>query len=167
VREISREPQSHEFLVKALREAGGELLNELECIRGRDAHRRPDGEWSFAQIAAHVRDSEQMSLTYVQRIASRRTALLQPFDTAATADDSEDRLLDLERAIYQYAHLRQQLLHELWGIVPEQWDRTGEHAYRGPLSIVQIVRELHLHDLEHLWQVRAHRQALFAGSASE
>jgi len=164
VREISREPQTHEFLIKALREAGGELLNEFEGIHGREAHRCPKDEWSFAQIAVHVRDAERMTLTYVQRIVTRRQAVLEPIDVAETAMDADQRTLDLERAAYQYAHLRQQLLHELWGLNEDEWQRTGVHPYRGSLSVLQLAREAHLHDLEHLWQVRAHRQALLAGS---
>jgi len=164
VREISREPQTHEFLIKALREAGGELLGELEAIRGRDAHRHPPGEWSFAQIAVHVRDNEQAAVDAVRRIVSRRNAILPAPDVAATAMDAPAASLDLDRCAYQYAHLRQELLHELWSLTEAEWERMGLHPYCGPLSVLQIARELHLHDLEHLWQVRSHRELLAAGS---
>ncbi len=163
MREISREPQTHEFLIKALREAGGELLGELESIRGRDAHRRPEGEWSFAQIAVHLRDNEQASLDAVRRILMQRRAVLAAGDVAATAMDAPEASLDLERSLYQYAHLRRELLHELWSLSDAEWRREGQHPYRGPLSVLQIARELHLHDLEHLWQVRRHRELLSAG----
>jgi hypothetical protein len=164
VREISRDPNSHEFLLKALREAGGELFNELESIRARDAHRSPEGEWSFAQIAVHVRDSEEITLAYVRRIVTRRSASLEYVDSSVTAIDSADGTLDLSRCAYEYAYLRQQLLHELWELNMQEWQRCGTHPYRGELSVLQLARELHLHDLEHLWQVRSHRQVLAVGA---
>jgi hypothetical protein len=158
MREISREPRTHEFLLKALREAGGELVNELEAVhRGEAAYREP-GEWSAADIALHVRDSEQLNLEYIERILSRRSPELRVVDIAVNAEAGSAGHRELDRAVYQYATLREQLIYQLWGLPPQQWQRTGVHVYRGPLSVLQIARELHLHDLEHLWQVRALRE---------
>jgi hypothetical protein len=41
-----------------------------------------------------------------------------------------------------------------------QWERQGEHPYRGPISVGQIVREMNEHDLAHLWQIMKIKQAL-------
>ncbi|HLZ71570.1 MAG TPA: DinB family protein [Dehalococcoidia bacterium] len=164
MREISREPQTHEFIIKALREAGGELLSELEAIRARDAHRAPPGEWSFAQIAVHVRDNEQAALDTVQCIVARRNTRLPAPDVSATAMDAPAASIDLDRCAYQYAQLRHLVLRELWSLMDAEWDRAGVHPYRGSLSVLQIARELHLHDLEHLWQVRSHREQLAVAS---
>jgi hypothetical protein len=42
----------------------------------------------------------------------------------------------------------------------DDWARTGIHRYRGPISIYDIIRELHQHDLEHLYQARRLRAAV-------
>lgn len=164
MREISREPQSHEFLLKALREAGYELVNELESVPRAAVRVREQGEWSAADIAVHVSDSEQMNLDYVERILSRRRPELRAIDVAERADEGRAGPSEHHRAVYQYAELRQQLIYHLWGLSPEHWERTGLHQYRGPISLLQIMRELHLHDLEHLWQVRAMREQISTGA---
>jgi len=163
MRELPREPQSHAFLIKALREAAGELLEELDAIRPRDAHRAPPGEWSFAQIAAHVHASETIAVRNILAIVQQRrgSARLTPEPLGEAPEGDEARTIDLERAIYGYASLRQRLIHELYMLDDPDWQRAGEHPYRGPLTLLQIARELHMHDLEHLWQVRAHKQELF------
>jgi hypothetical protein len=164
MREISREPQSHEFLLKALREAGHELVNELESVPRSAVCVRTPGEWSAADIAVHVHDSEQMNLDYVERILSRRTPELRAVDVAERADEGRAGQREHHRAVYQYAELRQQLIYQLWGLPLEHWQRTGVHEYRGAISLLQIMRELHLHDLEHLWQVRALREQILTGA---
>jgi hypothetical protein len=163
VREISREPKSHEFLIKALREAGGELVNELEGVRRRDALRCEPGEWNLVRIATHLRDSEQCRLGHVEQILNQRNPELEPINFCSMVDDRSDDELDLDRAVYEYMHLRQELLYALWGLAQSQWERQGVHRYTGPISLLQIARELHVHDLEHLWQVRSLREAIAAG----
>jgi hypothetical protein len=164
VREISREPKTHEFLIKALREAAGELVGELESVRGRDARRCEPGEWSVARIATHLVDSEELRLRYVEQILSHRSLELEPLDLGGLADDRPESALDLTRSAYAYAHHRQELIYTLWGLSESQWQRVGVHRYGGPISILQLARELHLHDLEHLWQVRSLREAIAAGA---
>jgi hypothetical protein len=158
VREISRTPRPGQFILKALREAAGELIEELERISEKDALLAPEGEWSFAQIAAHVAKAEQLQLDYVERILSRRRPILEVVDLYVTPDECRGAR-SLRGSLYRYAELRQEVVYRLYGLAEEQWERTGEHCYRGDLSLLQLAREQHLHDLEHLWQLR-HNQDL-------
>lgn len=164
MREISREPQTHEFLIKALREAAGELVGELESVRRRDALRCEPGEWCLARIAVHVADSEELRLRYVEQILAQRAPQLEPVDLGGLVDERPEQALDLSGALYTYSHHRQELLYTLWGLSESQWQRTGVHRYGGPISVLQLARELHLHDLEHLWQARNLREAIAAGA---
>ncbi|HZU77820.1 MAG TPA: hypothetical protein VFA70_13710 [Dehalococcoidia bacterium] len=66
----------------------------------------------------------------------------------------------LRAALYQFAELRQELVYRLYGLPDEVWERTAEHVYRGPVALIDLLREEHLHDLEHMWQVRRHRELL-------
>lgn len=160
MREIPRETRSNAFLIKALREAAGELLGELEELRPREAARRPEGEWSFLQIAAHLAKYEEIAAHNVGLIARRREPLLTPEPFGITVEDRDLGRIDLDEAAYGYAGMRERTVHTLYQLDDDDWQRVGVHPFRGPLSALQLARDLHLHDIEHLLQVRSHKQSL-------
>lgn len=161
MREIPRQPDSPRFVLKAINEAGRELMEELYGVRGRDADRRAGGGYSPRQIAAHVRDNERMTLGYIERISSsRRPPTLPAIDVECALDDPTSVTESIERLLGEFASLRSDTLGILWSLAGEEWNRAGRHQYRGELTLIQIARELHLHDLEYLWQVRRIREAI-------
>ena len=158
MREIPREPDNQRFLLKAIGEAGRELVEELYCVGRREADcRSPDG-WSYRQIAAHLRDNEEMVLSYLERILSRREPRLEAIDAERALDDPALVTEPLDRILDEFAYLRRQTQFLLWDVSPSGWQRRGIHEYRGPCTVLQLARELNQHDLEHLWQVRRMRE---------
>ena len=158
MREIPREPDNQRFLLKAIGEAGRELAEELYGIGAREATRRDADGWSYLLIAAHVRDHEEMSLSYIERILTRRNPTLEVIDAERVLDEPECVTEDLDRLVMEFLYLRRQTLMQLHDLPRSAWERQGVHVYRGPCSVLQLARELHLHDLEHLWQVRRMRE---------
>jgi hypothetical protein len=55
---------------------------------------------------------------------------------------------------------REELVWMLRALDEDDWERRGTHPYRGKISILDIVREVHEHDLEHLVQARRLREAV-------
>ncbi len=158
VREIAPDPGGHRYLIKALAEAGNELAEEL-CAFPYRAVDVPDYDgWSARLIAAHVLAYEEMVAEYVQQILTRRTPDLRVIDPEAVLDDPNACREDVEHLVWRFEHLRHRLRYTLWELDDRHWERTGRHPYRGPVSIVQLVRELHLHDLENLWRTRRLRE---------
>ena len=158
MREIPREPDNQRFLLKAIGEAGRELAEELYGIGRREADRRtPDG-WSYRLIAAHLRDNEEMVLSYLERILSRREPRLEAIDNERVLDNPDLLREDLDRLLSEFGYLRRQTQMLLWDLSPRGWERCGLHEYRGPCTVLQLARELNQHDLEHLWQVRRMRE---------
>jgi DinB family protein len=159
MREIPREPDNQRFLLKAIGEAGRELMEELYGIRRHEAERRwPDG-WSYLLIAAHVRDNEEITLSYLERILSRRNPQLEALDAERVLDDPSIITEDIDRLVTEFLYLRRQTQYLLYDLPDRSWERCGVHEYRGPVSALQLARELNQHDLEHLWQVRRMREA--------
>src|SRR5215213_2145811 len=116
MREIPREPDNQRFLLKAIGEAGRELAEELYGIKRRDAIRRDADGWSYLVIAAHVRDHERMTLSYIERILSRRTPALEAIDTERVLDDPSLVTEDIDRLVSEFLYLRrdtQLLLNDL------------------------------------------------------
>ena len=159
MREIPREPDNQRFLLKAIGEAGRELAEELYGIRAREAERRGEDGWSYLLIGAHVRDNEEMTLSYIERILSRRSPTLEAIDTERVLDDPALVTGDLDRLVGEFMYLRRQTQMLLYDLSRGAWERQGIHEYRGPCSVLQLARELNQHDLEHLWQVRRMREA--------
>jgi len=158
MREIMPDPGGHRYLIKALAEAGNELVEVLCAFPYRAVDVPDDDGWSARRIAAHVLAYEEMVAEYVQEILARRNPELRVIDPEAVLDEPDLRHNDVERAMWRFEHLRYRLRATLWELDDRHWERTGRHPYRGPVSIVRIVRELHLHDLENLWRTRRLRE---------
>lgn len=163
MREVRPDPGGHRFLLKALTEAGRELAEELyECPR-RLLDIRGDDGWSVRLIAAHVRAFEEMTADYLDRMLSERNPVLDVIDTEAMLDDPDGVRGDSERDVLTFMHLRQRVQYLLWDLGDREWRRTGCHPYRGEVSVEQLVRELHLHDLDFFWRARRLKERATSG----
>ena len=149
------------WILKALSEAGGELIDQFYGASERElSWRPPDDEWSLKEIAAHLRDNEELVLEQMRLMASDEEPELPARDVDALPLERDYRSADIEDFLSAFGGLRRQTQRLLWGLAPEDWGRCGRHPYRGKVAIAQVARELAEHDLGHLWQARRLREAL-------
>ncbi|MCS7277102.1 MAG: DinB family protein [Dehalococcoidia bacterium] len=142
-----------EFLLKALREAGDQLLEELlELGEAALAFRPSPDEWSLKEVLGHLRDVQALALEQVQAALAGRPLPHRDIDPLPQERGYQDE--DAGDLLEEMASLRRRLLHLLWSLTDEEWHRPCHHPLRGDLTVTQVVRELAQHDLEHLWQVR-------------
>lgn len=160
LREIPRDGDNHAFLLKALREASGELEGEFYNLRPAQLRRREGDEWSLVQIAGHLRDREQVNLSYLRSIISSRNPRLEVVDFEILVEDNNFQPHELRELLYSFSDLRESALYLLYSLSDRQWRREGQHPYRGALSIERLVKEMNEHDLAHLWQVQRLKQDL-------
>lgn len=164
VRQAGSDPA---FLLKALGEAAGELERGFYGIHERTLQQEavdPDDGWCLLGIPFHVRETERGVQRQLETIlASRRAEIPHvDFDDIPFREDFiED---DVEELLEEFHYLRRRTTYLLWDIDEHDWKRVGEHRYRGPMSVLQITRELYQHDLEHLWQSRRMMERLATGS---
>jgi hypothetical protein len=163
MRAIPADPGGHRYLMKALSEAGNELAEEMFGCSRRLVDRRDDDGWSLRLLAAHVVAHEEMVVEYVEEMLSKRNPELEVIDTEAMRDEPDGCRDDPDDAALRYMHLRRRLQYALWDLSDGDWERTGVHPYRGEVSVVQLCRELHLHDLECLWRARRLKEQAPAG----
>lgn len=148
---------SDRFLLKALGEAAGELRGLLHPLRGRRARipgEGPDEGWCPLAIAVHLRDIERAAGQQVEAILRRPHAPIRHVDLDDIPFPEDYARADLDEALDGFAWLRQETSYALWGLSPEEWERPAIHPYRGEVTLIDLVRELYQHDLEHLWQTR-------------
>jgi DinB family protein len=140
------------WLMKALRETAHAMESLLWNIDD-DLHEDPsaDGEWSCAQLITHMAAMERR---YVERLECM-TLLDAPRIAAFDADSIDcGDAPSIYEAMDDFSELRRQTVYLLYSLDDGDWRRTGVHPYLGPLTIMQVAREMNEHDLAHLWQLR-------------
>ena len=143
------------WTLKALREAGNSLMSELYGLDERTLRQRPaDGDWSLKEIAAHMRDAEDLALKQITAIVERRHGALPAWDVDLLPHERDYSSQDLDNLLAGFRALRRETTRLLWSITDSDWSAPAKHPFRGPITLGEIARELAQHDLEHLWQVR-------------
>lgn len=120
------------------------------------SYRTPEGEgrWSAAHVVPHLVDTELAWAFRIRQVVVEDRPLMQGFDQARWADQFRYADEDPEESLRLLAALRQRNLRFFRALTPEQWERCGVHADRGPESLREIARLLAGHDLRHLRQLQ-------------
>jgi hypothetical protein len=153
------------WTLKALREAGNSLVSELYGLDERTLRKRPaDGDWSLKEIAAHMRDAEDLALKQMTAIIERRRGSLPAWDVDLLPRERDYRSQQLDNLLAGFRALRRETTQLLWSITDSDWSARARHPYRGEITLGEVAHELAQHDLEHLWQVRRLKHELGAAS---
>jgi hypothetical protein len=151
------------WLLKAVREATGELFSQFSGLREQSLRWRPaDNDWCLKEVAAHLRDAELLYQRQIELIAREREPRLPHEAIDVLPSECDYREDDIEKLLYEYEGAREETVWLLRMLDEGDWLRTGIHPYRGRVSVYDVARELHQHDLEHLVQARRLREALRA-----
>lgn len=147
--------------MKALREVPGELHKQFYGVEERDLRWRPArGDWCLKEIAAHMRDYEQLVQRQIELISRRREPRLPHEAIDVLPSERDYRAESVIDLLYEYANAREETGWLLYTLEEDDWLRAGIHPYRARVSIYDIARELHEHDLQHLYQAQTVRKAL-------
>ena len=152
---LLRESDTSGWVLKALRECSNIVVRELSVLDEDALRWSPgEGEWCLKEIAAHLRDAEQLALRQMNAIKEGRRGPLPTWDIDLLPAERDYRSADLGDLLTEMRELRQEVTYLLWDVTDSDWQTSGEHPYRGPVSIETLARELAQHDLEHLVEVR-------------
>jgi hypothetical protein len=142
------------WLLKALRETAHAMESLLWNLDDPVLDRRPsDDDWSCKELAAHMAAMERRYIERLERMVRMEDPAIAAFDSDSieTGTPDDDGVFDL---MDEFGVLRRQSVYLLWSLDEADWDRCGIHPYLGPLTILQVAREMNEHDLAHLWQLR-------------
>jgi hypothetical protein len=117
--------------------------------------RRPEapGKWSVVEVIQHLADSDLVAGFRVRMVLSEERPLLQGYDQDRWASEFRYREVPLALALDQLRVLRAANLHLWKQLSPQQLERVGLHAERGPESVGHILRLMGGHDLVHRQQI--------------
>jgi hypothetical protein len=141
--------------MKALREAGNSVAGELAGIDEQALMRRPaDDELCLKEIAAHLRDAEELAVLQITSLIESPQKPVPVWDVDVLPRERDYLTGSMERFLSEFRGLRRETTSLLWGLREHEWRRPGKHPYKGAITLEEIARSLAQHDLEHLWQVR-------------
>jgi DinB superfamily len=117
--------------------------------------RRPEapGKWSVVEVIQHLADSDLVTGFRVRMVLSEERPLLQGYDQDRWATEFRYREVPLALALDQLRSLRAANLHLWKELSPQQLERVGLHAERGPESVGHLLRLMGGHDLVHRRQI--------------
>ncbi len=145
-----------EQVIKRLAAAPGrfaELLSRLEDADSVTA--AVEGEWSPAQVMAHLRAANDILEPRMYQILVREATPLIGFDEHQWQQVARYSSLPVTDLLHTMMLKRKELVHALRGLSMEDWDRTGTHEVRGPISVLEIARQVADHEDEHIAQIAA------------
>ena len=143
------------WLLKALRETAHAMESLIWDVDDDVLDRRPEpDEWCCTELVSHMCEMERR---YIERL-ERMVRLDEPRIEAFDGDSIEHEEPGWEQGVYDlmddFSVQRRQAVYLLWSLDDADWQRRGLHPYLGPLTIMQVAREMNEHDLAHLWQLR-------------
>jgi hypothetical protein len=155
------ESGTRRFLLKAVRESGGELFAQFSHLNESELRWRPaEGEWCLKEIAGHLRDAERLYARQLELIASRREPRLPCEPIEVFPAENGYREMPLNRLLQEYAEAREDTFWILRMLDDDDWQRAGIHPYRGRITVADIVRDMHEHDLEYLYRAQRLRKSM-------
>jgi hypothetical protein len=117
------------------------------------------------EIAAHMRDAEELALRQMTAIAEYSRRALPAWDVELLPMERDYKSEDVDVFLAEFRGLRRETTTFLWTVGDQLWEAAGRHPYRGEVTIGEIAHELAQHDLEHLWQVRRLKHEMGAVTA--
>jgi hypothetical protein len=127
------------------------------AVGGRDERtlaRRPAADaWAPTEIICHLRDTEEAFAERFDTILANDEPALPTVGPADRwARERQYRRHDPALALAHFRRRRGNALATLLGLAPADWQRGGEHATRGRLTIDLLVALMAWHDDNHLDQ---------------
>ena len=121
----------------------------------RDLNHVPQrGEWSAAQVAAHMADAEMVYSVRIRMMLTDDNPTLAAYDQEAWADRLTVCDENVAASIARFRMLREANLRLYESLEDDEWSRVGTHEEQGLVSISGTVETLIGHDRAHLDQIR-------------
>lgn len=111
------------------------------------------GQWSAADVLAHLRASDAILAPRVFQILARHEAPLIGFDERAWAALAARAQASIAMQLAAFEAVRAELVGVLKTLSPGEWAAVGHHETRGALTVREIVEDLASHEREHRMQI--------------
>jgi hypothetical protein len=118
-------------------------------------HRRPAPEnWSIVEIVAHLAEDELTSSWRYRQMLEHDGIPLHGFDQDLWARLGDYASWSLADALAMFRLLRQANVALLSRLSPTEWEHSGMHAERGPITVRSLATHMAAHDINHIEQIK-------------
>lgn len=138
----------------ALRSTVSDLIALTSSQNTKDLNVSPRGEWSAAQVAAHMADAELVYSVRLRMVLTDENPMLVGYDQDAWADRFSMCDETVAGSVERFRLLRNANLRLLESLEAAEWERSGTHVEQGVVRVSDIVELLVGHDRTHLDQIR-------------
>lgn len=112
------------------------------------------GKWSIGAILAHLAEDEVVTMWRYRQMIENDGVSLAGFDQDEWARLGRYDSWPPREALALFRLLREANLRTLERLTPEEWQRRGTHAERGPMTVESLARHMDGHDRNHIGQIR-------------
>ena len=135
-------------------------LSRLEDLAGAPQKEGLQGNpspdrWTAAQILAHLAEAEIVWAYRIRKVLGAEGQPIEAYDQNEWVKNSGYLQADANFALSLFRALRKANIALLKSLTPEQWERYGIHSERGKESIVQMIRMMAGHDINHVRQMES------------
>ena len=144
----------HEMLVSRLAAAPAHFQALLARLEDADSVTAATaGEWSPHEVVAHMRAANDILEPRVFQVLVRPNTPLIGFDEDRWLQVLGYSKLPVTDLLQTMAWRRRELVNALRNVAPEDWERSGIHEVRGPMTVFELATQIAEHEQEHLAQI--------------
>jgi uncharacterized damage-inducible protein DinB len=153
---VTKPVRAPEAILAELANFPDEFYRLILAGHGQEDYLRParDGGWGVVEILPHLRDWEEIYLDRFQKLILEDRPHLPAYDDELWAIERDYRGQDPFETFEQFRQLRGQMIDLLEELSPEMWQRQGEHAAYGSITVQWLADHICDHDREHLRQAQ-------------
>ena len=125
------------------------------------------GKWSIRQIIAHLADTETVYAQRMRQVVAEENPPIVPFDQDAWARNLDYARRKPKQSLETLRRVRAENYELLKDLPEAAYARTGNHAVRGPVTLLQIVEGAANHVESHARQLQQIRDAFKQAKAKK
>ena len=140
--------------VAVQRETAAKLASLIQGVPAARLSQRPAADkWSISEVLVHLAEAEIGSYWRYRQMLEHNGSTLVSFDQDLWYELGDYSRRDPHESLQLFRMLRDGNLRMFDKLTPEQWQKGGVHAERGPMTVADLARQIAGHDINHVAQV--------------
>ncbi len=111
------------------------------------------GKWSVNQIVAHLSETELVAGWRYRQMIENPGVALSGYDQELWERLGDYASWNIKDSLRSFQLLRAANLNMFARLTPKQWESTGVHAERGPMTVRTLAAQMAGHDRNHVEQI--------------